>query len=140
MGCPLFCIIESLFFFSFFHPCVNFPWLVYRTKLPFFLTFHSFSHDAGTKNYTTDHFSLCYLLSICGHIKHDKLSLTKRQLKAARWGQSFIIAMFLSAAISYFAVNENFPRCYYFLIFMRPFNGLGSMYCVEYGKFGLCLK
>ena len=106
---------------------MNFPWRVHRTGLPFFLTFHSFSHDASTNNYTTDHCFLCYLLSICGHTEHVKLSLFKRKLKAARSEQRFVIAIFLSTAISSFAVNENFPRCYYFLTFMQPINGLGSM-------------
>jgi hypothetical protein len=72
-----FYIIESLFSFSSFHSFVNFSWLLHRTKLPFFLIFHSFSHDASTKNYTTNHCFLCYLPSICGHIKHIKLSLLK---------------------------------------------------------------
>jgi hypothetical protein len=80
-------IIESLFSFSSFHSFVNFPWLLYHIKLPFFLIFHSFSHDASTKNYTTNHCSLCYLLSIWGHIKYVKLSLLKRQLKAVSWNK-----------------------------------------------------
>ena len=102
-----FYIIESLFSFSSFHSFVNFSRLLYRTKLPFFLIFHSFSHDASTKIYTTNHYSLCYLQSICGHIKHAELSLLKR-IKSSGLEQTFVIAIFLSVAISYFAVNEKF--------------------------------
>jgi hypothetical protein len=116
------------------------PCLLYRTKLPFFLIFHSFLQDASTKNYTTNHCSLCYIQSICGHIKHVQLSLLKRQLKAARWEQTFVISTFLSVAISYFTVNENFPRCYYFLTFIQPFKGLEIVCRIKYGKFWLCLK